>query len=373
MKIAFRVDSSVEIGSGHVMRCLTFADELALHHIEIVFICRRLAGNMGSYILERGYPVFFIPDSEESNTFPETSSDKGSSAFSLDWVFDSAEVSSIIKREVGPVDWIVVDHYGLDARWEKSLSVATARMMVIDDLANRPHDCDLLLDQNFYEDQERRYVDLISPQCRTLLGTQYVLLRKEFSEAVNRMRIRNGEIGRVLVFFGATDSGNQTLKTLQALSLLSNVHIEIDVILGVNNPFKQVVTEYSQKHLNIHCHDYVSDMAEMMLRSDLYIGAAGITTWERCCLGLPSIVITVAQNQIAPIRDLERTGAIVFLGEADRVSVKDISSVVSELATRPERLLEIGKKGMTLVDGYGVKRCAFALLNYEGGNANVIV
>lgn len=360
MFVAFRVDASTQIGSGHLMRCLTLAEALHTIGADILFICRELPGHLCSHVEACGFTVRRLPMPEEA-----ASAGTGIShaAHGVDWAEDAAETASALAEETG---WLVVDHYALDARWEWALRSRADRILVLDDLAERSHDCDLLLDQNYYETQEKRYMELVPTGCRVLAGPRYALLRPEFAKARERLNQRDGRVERILVFFGAGDYGNETLKALQSIRQLGRPEIGVDVVLGVNHPFKQAVKNSAATMPQVFCHDYVNNMAELMAAADLYLGAAGTTTWERCCLGLPSLVIAVAKNQIKPIQSLELIGAVQYLGESVEVSVEDISRALGSIMDAPSLLVAMGDAAMALVDGLGTHRCVAAMLEVRG-------
>jgi len=204
LKILIRTDSSVQIGTGHVMRCLTLADELRERGAEIVFVCRDFAGNLCGYT--------------EGNL-------KHAAWLGADWQTDARQVEEIIKDFNTHPDWLVVDHYALDERWERYLRSYVKKIMVIDDLADRPHDCDLLLDQNFYENLESRYDGLAPSGCKKLLGPKYALLRPEFREERKNLRKRDGYVKRIMIFFGGSDPTNETTKALEAVRMLNRPDI----------------------------------------------------------------------------------------------------------------------------------------------------
>jgi UDP-2,4-diacetamido-2,4,6-trideoxy-beta-L-altropyranose hydrolase len=361
MNIFFRTDAAINIGTGHVMRCLTLAEGLRNNGAKIIFICREHLGNLCSLIESRGYQLIRLP-------LPAIPSSSHNLVYSH-WLGvtqeeDAREVLLQLAEIDGVCDWLIVDHYALGATWEVSMRQFAKRIMVIDDLADRRHNCDLLLDQNFYEGEDTRYDKLVPGSCKKLLSPRYAMLREEFFNELPKVKQRAGELKRILVFFGGSDYDNETLKALQAIHLLDQPKICVDVILGVNFPFKSVIQEFASRMNQVVCHDYVDNMAELMASSDLYLGAAGITTWERCCLGLPSLVIAVASNQVGPMEQMERAGFVLFLGEGRNVTVDDILRALDELMAVPSVLAEMSHKAMKLVDGSGTQRCVTAILNY---------
>lgn len=363
MKVVFRVDASIQIGTGHVMRCLTLAGALRENGAKITFICREHSGHLLELIASASHRLIRLPARNSSLSGNLTHAHW----LGVSQEEDARQIMAALK-EMGGCDWLIADHYALDATWETVMRSHVKHIMVIDDLADRRHDCDLLLDQNFYGGIDARYDGLVSSQCRKLLGPRYAMLRSEFSMALPKVKVRVGQLKHILVFFGATDHENETLKALHAIQLLNKPEITVNVVLGVNHPFKTAVREFASVMNQVICHEYVDNMAELMLASDLYLGAAGTTTWERCCLGLPSLVIAVASNQVGPIERLDQAGIVRFMGEGHAVSVEDISRVLGEMIATPPVLAEMSRKATKLVDGGGTQRCVLAILNDGGGD-----
>jgi UDP-2,4-diacetamido-2,4,6-trideoxy-beta-L-altropyranose hydrolase len=338
-----RADASVDIGSGHLMRCLTLADQLQGVGAEVAFVCRDLPGAMFDLLQARGYRSAKLPLAEAGN---------GSQHF------DAQETIRAAGRLFPDgFEWLVVDHYELDAVWERMLRPHVCKLMVIDDLANRRHDCDLLLDQNYYRDLDQRYQGLVPEQCVTLLGPAYVLLRPEFAEARQRLRARAGVVRRILVFFGGSDSTNQTRKALDALKLVSRPEVAVDVIVGASNPYRDEIQSLCQEMPNTQYHCQVSNMAELISAADIAIGAGGATTWERCSLGLPTLTVVFADNQLQTTLDLEQFGATIFLGWANKITASDLAYAIENLIENPALLRNISE------------RACFVLSEWQGAEA----
>jgi UDP-2,4-diacetamido-2,4,6-trideoxy-beta-L-altropyranose hydrolase len=310
MKVCFRTDASTNMGTGHVLRCLTLADQLRHIDAEISFICRQMPGNMIEYIKEKGFSVHLLqPNAADHSMNPE---------------FDARYTLEIL-QEQGLIDWLIVDHYSLDCQWENQMRPYTLRIMVIDDLANRAHDCDLLLDQNLFSNLEIRYDSLVSSHCLKLLGPKYALLRPEFREARHRLRERKGKVERILLFFGGSDPTNETEKALKAIQLLNRSDLFVDVVVGHANPHRNKIEQLCSQHHHLHYHCQIKNMAELMTQADFSIGAGGSTTWERCYLGLPAITVVVAENQLETTMAVAGTGAILNLGWHEQVKAHDLS------------------------------------------------
>ncbi|WP_432748548.1 UDP-2,4-diacetamido-2,4,6-trideoxy-beta-L-altropyranose hydrolase [Pectinatus frisingensis] len=319
MTIVFRVDSSTQIGSGHLMRCLTLAGQLQKKkNAEIIFICRNLEGNLSNLVKTHGYKLILLPAVD----IFVSKLDGYAKWLTVPQDYDAYETVQQLK-DLSPVDYIVVDSYAIDKKWEIQIRSYVNKIMVIDDLANRKHDCDILLDQNFYLDKDIRYIGMVPQKCKMLLGPRYALLRDEFYQVKNRMRIRDGSIKNILIFFGGSDLTNETMKALRAVALLKNNCITVNVITGKNNSHNDEIEKYCAQYDNIHYYCQVDNMAEFMNKADLAIGAGGTTTWERCFLGLPAIVIAVAENQVKICEDCAREGFIIYLGYYIEVNYVD--------------------------------------------------
>lgn len=362
LKIVFRCDASIQIGSGHVMRCLTLANELAQQGAECSFICRRHHGNLIEKIQEHGHQVYPLPLESDSYV---ASNNKAVLAHA-DWLASTqqrdAELSRSIVEPISP-DWLIVDHYSLDESWEKRLRQYCKKIMVIDDLADRKHDCDILLDQNFGRNPQD-YYSYINKNCELLCGPIYTLLRPEFAEwrEYSLYKRRKGDWASVLINLGGVDKDNITTKILKALQ--SNAlpdQCSIVVVMGLTSPWIEVVKQQASIMPWItEVKVGVDNIAELMAHSDLAIGAAGSTSWERCCLGVPTIMLILADNQRAIARALEDAGAaqtfeIAMLETEPLAFGQYIEAVIPKMK-------EMSKAASAITDGFGVSRVSKALI-----------
>jgi UDP-2,4-diacetamido-2,4,6-trideoxy-beta-L-altropyranose hydrolase len=299
MNIVFRADASLAIGNGHVMRCASLAHALRGRGAQCIFVCADEPGHLGAYLLAQGFEV---------RTLQAQKKDTRSNSESLltNWQNDAQVTIDAIQDQV--VDWLVVDHYGLDHQWEDMLSPHVSRMMVIDDLANRTHHCKLLLDANPGRDVID-YAHLISPDCRILAGPSYALIREEIRQSRRKAHTQRETPSsfRILITLGGVDKDNLTSQVLAALNTFdSDVQLEIQVVLGPFAPWIEQVREVSA---NIRWPTHVAqnpvNFVELMCTQDIAIGAAGTSALERCCLGLPSINFVLAPNQRLSARALQ--------------------------------------------------------------------
>lgn len=350
MDIRIRADSSTRLGTGHVMRCLALAGSLRERGATVSFICRELPGNINAAIEACGHVVYRLP----TRTGPHLGD--------ADWRVDAEQTACALATAPNSTDWLIVDHYALDRRWEAALRPHIGHVMVIDDLANRSHDCDLLLDQNLCENADTRYDGLTPAHCRIVLGPRYALLRPEFLAERQEARPRGAGVGRVLIFFGGTDPGNETAKALEAIRLLNRPDLAVDVVVGGTNPHKHEVEALCATLPGASFYCQASHMAQLMARADLAIGAGGSTMWERCCLYLPSLVVIIAENQIESTEATEKAGAIINLGWFDHVSSEALAEWITRLIRAPDILKRMSEDAGKITHGDGADLVASMLI-----------
>lgn len=355
MRIVFRVDSSGTMGTGHVMRCLTLAQWLKELNATILFICRELKGNIIDVIEKAGFPVVKLPESININskTYPIATVHPVSGLFgdhSFDWETDADGTRLALFQWQKPVDWIVIDHYAIDYHWEQALQTQAKRIMVIDDLANRIHNCDVLLDQNFVEGYKLRYQELLPEHTVQLLGPKYALLRDEFYSARQTLRLRDGSLKRILVSFGGTDPTNETENAIEGLRSILHLLDTVDIIIGNNHQRKDSVRNLCESLSNVTLHQQVSNIARFMQGADLALGAGGTSTWERCYLGLPALTVIVAENQKPATEYLDAIGAAICLGESPQVTSYDYENILERLQAYPDKLLNMQNVALCLME-----------------------
>jgi UDP-2,4-diacetamido-2,4,6-trideoxy-beta-L-altropyranose hydrolase len=356
MYIAFRTDASKQFGTGHFMRCFTLAIELQRYGSKIRFLSRNLPVHFIEMIKVKEMDHIPLHLNQENELTDELAH---SAWLETSQVYDAQLTINALANHI--FDWIVVDHYALDQRWESAVRKSCKKLMVIDDLADRVHECDLLLDQNYYADMNTRYIEKVPGHCQMLLGPRFVLLREDFGKLRNGMKQRNSVVQKILVFFGGVDVENYTGATIQALSAL-NCKLQVVVVIGLQHPrceeIKRVCFESGYE-----CHVETNRIAELMTQADLAIGAGGTALWERACLGLPTITLCLAENQRAQIADAAAHGLLYAPISENR----DLSSVIRHhlisLLENPALRALISKTGMNLVNGRGTHRVARAMLS----------
>lgn len=350
MRIVFRTDASIQIGTGHVMRCLTLADELTRQGSECTFICREHPGHLGNLIVSKGHRLTLLPAPIDSPLEPNScAADDYALWLGVPWQEDARDTLDLISD--WKPDWLVVDHYALDAQWERALLNAVGDVMVIDDLVNRSHDCTLLLDQTFGR-SAKDYRTLVPDTCHILCGSQYALLRPEFAELrpCSLQRRSNPVLSQLLITMGGVDKDNVTGRVLDALreSELPR-DCRIVVVLGATAPWLKAVKQQAKDlPWSTEVKENVSNMAQVMAESDLAIGAAGATSWERCCLGLPSILIIIAANQYTVASNLQQSGAAVCLpSNFEKINLNDAMKILD--------IKEMSHNSSLVCSGIGVK------------------
>ena len=354
MNVVIRTDASVDIGVGHVMRCMTLADQLIEVGGQVQLICADLPGAMFDLIRARDYRY------EQLSLTSDTSEE------------DAAATKRTLQESCPEgVDWLIVDHYGLDEQWENALRPYVNYIMVIDDLANRRHDCDLLLDQNYYRNLDTRYDGLVNASTVKLLGPQYVLLRPEFYRARRDLRKRTGIVRRILNSFGGSDPSNQTECALRAIDKLKRPDIKVDVVVGSSNPNQESIRSYCEKKKWANYYCQISNMEELVLSADFAIGAGGSAMWERCALGLPTLTVVFAENQVQTTEDVARTGAISYFGSVNDLTSDNYAEAVGKLISSPEKLLTISNNAVSLIDmrSSGAEKIMNAMSTIENRSA----
>jgi UDP-2,4-diacetamido-2,4,6-trideoxy-beta-L-altropyranose hydrolase len=359
MKVVIRVDSSQQIGSGHLVRCRTLAETLRKQGAEICFICREHIGHLSDWLSQSDFAVTLLATSELQNNIGD--GENYGSWLGVSQNMDALETIHILGENI--VDFLIVDHYGLDERWENLLRPYVKKILVIDDLANRRHDCDLLLDQNESLNGASRYLGLVPENCQLLIGCRYALLRSEYAKFRKMLQPRTKEVRRILIFFGGSDAHNMTGLAIAVLSSPEFLYLHLDVVVGAMNPHRLQLEEQANLRQNTTLYSPRPHLADLMAQADLAIAAGGTTTWELACMGLPSIVITVAENQKAIAATLEAKGMIVYLGDHQQITSEKIRAALQCIIGDDQRREQISKKGKKLVDGNGVAHVVSKIVN----------
>lgn len=357
-QVIFRVDASLQIGSGHLMRCLTLADALLqAGEATCRFMCRENPGHCMDTIQSRGFDVHALPAKTTVQPAGQGEDHVPAHAAWLGcgWYEDAAQTIAAIAGT--RPDWLIVDHYALDAAWESELRPYAERIMAIDDLADRKHDADLLLDQNLSRDG-KDYGALVPAQCMLLIGPRYSLLRPEFAQLreYSLKRRHQPQLKHLMISLGGMDTGNATgrvLDVLQQATLPDDCRIT--VVMGGQAPFLDTVREQAARsRWPCDVRVDVNNMAQLMADSDLAIGAAGSTSWERCCLGVPSLVVVLAPNQQHIAAALAHAGAAVSIGAAnDTDFASQLAIPLQSISHSPTTLVHMSGKASNVTRGDG--------------------
>ncbi|MCA0978732.1 UDP-2,4-diacetamido-2,4,6-trideoxy-beta-L-altropyranose hydrolase [Qipengyuania flava] len=357
--IVFRTDASLEIGTGHVMRCLTLADGLRERGARALFITREHRGHLVGQIVDRGHEVGVLPPPPDLRlTLDEETTH--AAWLGVDWSEDARQTLNLLAGK--RANWLVVDHYALDRRWEQTLRPTCEQLMVMDDLADRPHDCDVLLDPSLGR-AAADYSNHIFTDADVLTGPDYALLRPEFADlrAESLKRREQPSLKHLLVTMGGVDRTNATASVLDAIDACSLPdNVKITVVLGPHAPWLADIEKRSESmRFRVSVRSAVIDMASLMTASDLAIGAAGSTSWERFCLGVPTLQFVLAENQIECARAFAERGAVIGFDLTQDFKTKFVSSV-NELDAA--RLRSMAQSAAEICDGHGVQRVLEAML-----------
>lgn len=332
------------------MRCLSLASALQKAGHVCTFACSDDASTLLDLI---PYELISLPASLKSVVTEEIWEQEGQEK-------DFILLSDVLQSE--EYDWIVVDHYALDETWERLARRIAKRVLVIDDLANRPHACDILLDQNEYQHQVRRYSGLIPKTAQTLLGGQFAILRDEFREARSKVGTINDTVQNILILMGGADYTGLTLRLIQTLSpMLEQMNIHCDIVVGGLNKFSEEINSFAGLRPYFSVHSGHTRISSLMLGADIAFGAGGTATWELACLGVPMILIPFADNQIEIVRDAVHAGFAVSPGFNDDITERNIIETFETLIDNKNLRQSMRNTACAVIDGNGAMRIVSAM------------
>ncbi len=340
LSFLFRTDASNSIGSGHVSRSLTIARALRERGHEVQFACREIPGNLIEWIESAKFKVFRLPVGES-----EIERNVGSSAEwfkSYNWRADSEATKAVFAH-----DYIWLDHYGLDYRWQEALGPESIHL-VVDDLANRRFSCCLLVNQNSSMPAPGDYTDLVSRQCKVFLGPSYNLFLGDdkFLRTRKSVKIRN-QVERVLCFFGGADPSHLTLQFVKFLAS-NEINFKITVVCGAMNSDAQAIKELCNLNSQIEFSGPVPDMALLMAKHDLAVGSSGVNAWERAFLALPSLVVQISDNQMEITRGIVDKGAGIYCGSSSSVSWEEVLQHIARLQKNRDELTMLSSNSYSI-------------------------
>lgn len=357
LRVAFRVDASTTIGTGHLKRCLSLAQALTAMGAQLVFVCRPLDSVAAQVLAKQAVAVRWLPAALASGE-PVLGTDLGSDAPPhAAWVRvpGAQDAQDTVQALLGwKPDWVVVDHYAFDARWHKAVRDALAcRLVVVDDTADRSIDADALLDHNWHANHRHKYAGRLQREPEWLCGPRYALLSSAYRHAPRY--VFNPVVRSVGIFMGGTDPGGASVRALRACRAAGFTG-PVEVVTTTASPHLQELQSVCATDPEVTLRLDEPDLAALFARHDLQIGAGGGATWERCCIGAPTVSIAVASNQAAVVSALASLGAV---GEATEHSLAD---VLRCLISNPARRQELARAAANLVDGLGAQRVAIHLL-----------
>lgn len=343
--IAIRCDSSIAIGSGHVMRCLNLASKLREFGADVHFVCRKLPGDLGDVIQSRGFVMSYIDD--DPNLAEEA---------------DAQQSCDVIRSLGASCRTVVIDHYGLRTKWHRKVRTSCRALIIaIDDLADSEFACDMIVNPNVAPAGVSLYQAISSPQTRLLLGPDFALLSDDYVKLRPNSPVHSERVERIVSFFGAADAANMTDTAVEAFLLLKDEVRNIDVVVGRSYAHTEKLLKMSNA-TNLKVHTNVERFSHFLVGADLMVGAGGTTQLERCCLGIPGLVIATAENQRAVADNMANTGASIYLGWHGDLCPATIASSIRELTVDLVRLHSIAERALRLVDGGGAARVAKAVL-----------
>tara|TARA_Y100000780_G_scaffold232164_1_gene261259 strand:- start:1959 stop:3014 length:1056 start_codon:yes stop_codon:yes gene_type:complete len=339
MKVFIRTDASVYIGTGHVMRCLVLARALQQHHFSVTFVCRPQNGDLIKYIKRQGIHVQSLP--QVAVVTPQHSADYAA-WLQCTWQQDAIDFIAAVKH----ADVVITDHYAIDYQWQKYVKEQLGcTLLAIDDL-NRIHFSDLIIDQNLWPDLPQRYSDCSQ---KKLLGPQYALLDKPFSDLINKNIKKKNQ---VLAFFGGNDLSKECIKLFHAACSYNSLPFQLKIVTGqTNQAYQQLINLPSPSHVSVV--KFIDKFALELKQTNYVIGASGVSNWERFCLNIPATIVSVAENQLKLSQYLAQLEVVRYLGESQYT---DIQTYVNELQFIISCWPGIRFNSSLNIDGHGTER-----------------
>ena len=329
MRILVRADSDETIGSGHVIRCLAVIDRLELAGAHVELITTGLSPTLTDVVVSRGWTITTLATGMTAQE-------------------DAECTARVALREPRPAV-LLLDHYSLDAAWERVVHSHVDRLMVIDDLADRPHSCDILMDPTLLDSHENRHQSKTRLPAEVFLGPEFAPVRPEFL-AIPR-RSRDGGVNRLLVFLGGATSAADLLPLLDALTTPDLRHLQTVIVLGAAFPDPDAVKGHLTGGANIAVIHHTNDMPHLLDWADLAIGATGGAQWERCAVGLPTLTVLTADNQEHDVEAFGRSGATVHLGRLEEMTSERWHDGIARMIDDPARIAHMGQAAGAILDG----------------------
>lgn len=334
MRAVFRVDVNSTTGAGHIVRCLVLAEKLKPFFSEVCF-----CGNISHK---------FYCELIQASGFSLMSYQHGRSDAEAD---ANAFIGLVGEDEISPAV-IIVDSYKLDRHWERIVrDHFNCKIMVIDDLADRYHDCDIILDQNFYL-AGNRYSELVSSDCVQLIGPRYTLLREEFYRSFDPDMVAV-KAKDVVVCFGGADVKGDTLRSVQALAKLPDIQTAIVIVGSMATDLNLIEKECADNGFELYVQ--TSKMPELLLSAKFALIACGSIVWEAGVLGVPSVLTTSEPFQEPLAHDLDKAGLAINIGAIGRLSNEDLVQRISGVLSDANTLQNCGVALQNLMLDGGVQ------------------
>lgn len=335
-KIILRCDSSENIGTGHVMRCLSLAEKLRNH--EVIFVTRDFAININKTIKERQFKLLTLPP-------PKSPID---SWLGVPPEKELTEFTEILRQE--RPSWVIADHYGLNQTWEQESLKFAPNLLIIDDLF-REHSATHLLDQNFHLNHTEQWKSKLSADCKTFLGPRYALLSQDFLNLFPG-KLKQGDVKKVIAFFGGSDVAMGSELFIKAWENAGIHTAKALLVIGKVNSRSNALLSKHVKNLDITFSS--SEFSKWLKEADLFVGAGGTTTWERCALGTPGLIISIAQNQEAIASDLHLSGIQEYLGSIEQVTATSLSENLKRICQDHDLRKKFSQKSLDLKVGSSI-------------------
>lgn len=353
--VLFRVDSGSKIGIGHVRRCANLATSMKNSGIECVFVCLDLPNNISNFLRENGFRVYTTDISVKELGWVGSYTDQyhglGDKTFSHADQLATGKIIDSIKPSL-----IIVDHYFLAQKWETHFKQKGIAIVVIDDLANRPHNCDILIDQNFFGSEARnRYKNLVPAHSKKLFGPSYALIERKYANSRNLKKFDEGDT-KVLISLGGSDPDNVTGLILQFLLDSNLPNLSYKVVLGPSNIFRKEIETQLSDAANFKIFYSPESLFDLTHESDIVIGAGGSSTWERMALGTPSLIVGIAENQMEISQFLADKGLIIYLGKSEELNSANFTYEFKKLLSSHSKRHTMAQQNKKLVDGLGTEK-----------------
>lgn len=361
-RVSIRVDASARMGTGHLKRCLSLAEALQAAGAAVNFVVRPIDPVARAVLAASVWPVSWLSEPANPDPSPTPGPDHPPHASwaSASWEQDARETIAALQAQLPA--WLVLDHYAFDARWHRRVTEALGcRLLVIDDTADRAIDADVLLDHNWATDHRAKYAARLTREPRWLTGPRFALLGASYRNAPRHQH--HAEVRSIGIFMGGTDPGGVSARVLSACRE-AGFSGDIEVASTSANPQLAALKATCASTPPASVLLDAPDLAAFFERHDLQIGAGGGATWERCCIGAPTIALALADNQTAVVPALAALGAVraASLPGTALPDARPLKPVLAELLLDAAARAELAARAAALVDGRGAQRVALALL-----------